>query len=165
LPITPLHSPNVQLLTLSQTSALQKVRLEDDLDWYYERSDDKNKKGHFNGSPVVTAFLPDNEAWEKLPKNLVIYLFSPFGERALTKILKYHVVPNYIVHAEWIYNYDPHKKKLHTEGAEMDFEFPFPTALKGYKLPVHIKKVSSILSPLSPSRFMGSSIAALWPYI
>jgi len=130
-------------LPCPQTSALQKVRLEDDLDWYYKRSDNKKKKGRFVGAPVVTSFIPDNEAWEKLPRNLVIYLFSPFGEKALTKILKYHVVPNYIVHAEWIYTYNPDKKKeLHTKGTEMDFKFPFPTALKGYKLPVHIVKVS-----------------------
>jgi len=31
---------------------------------------------------------------------------------------------------------------LHGEGVELEFDFPFPTTLKGYKLPVHIKKTT-----------------------
>jgi hypothetical protein len=57
--------------------------------------------GLFNQTtaPAVTAFLPINSAWNALPKDLQLFLFSPFGERALKKLLQFHIVPNHIVHS------------------------------------------------------------------
>ncbi|KAF8343968.1 FAS1 domain-containing protein [Cantharellus anzutake] len=156
------------------TSAIQKVGLEDAVNWWYEhdKDDDKDKDkikvrrfggdgdgdndhkhhGHFVGTPSVTLFAPTNDAWKALPQKLVNYLFSPFGKRALTKLLRFHIIPDYIVYTEWVH--DVRKKKdvlslddregngdgVSTKGTELDFEFPFPTALKGAKLDVHIVK-------------------------
>lgn len=137
-------------VTIPQTSAIQKVGLEDAIDWHYVHKEG-GLKPHFAGAPAVTVFIPDNDAWKKLPEKLVIYLFSPFGKKALTKLLQFHVVPNFIVHAEWIHLVK-HPKEVEAEGVELDFSFPFPTALKNYTLPVHIKKVSCLTSVLTQIR-------------
>lgn len=47
----------------------------------------------------MTFFAPTNGAFRRLPKRLKFYLFSPFGERALKKILAYHIVPDFILHS------------------------------------------------------------------
>lgn len=85
-----------------------------------------------------------------MPERLILYLFSPIGEKALTKLLQFHVVPNYIIHAEWVVpvnskDGDFQAPALFTGEAEQDFSFPFPTALKNYTLPVHIKKSTPTL--------------------
>ena len=51
-------------------------------------------KASLEGSPVVTAFVPSNKAFSRLPRKLQLFLFSPFGERALKKLLQYHTVPD-----------------------------------------------------------------------
>jgi len=124
------------------TSAVQKVGLSEGLDWHYDHSS-SSFKPKFVGSPAITVFVPDNNAWKRLPERLILYLFSPIGEKALTKLLQFHVVPNYIIHAEWIIPVKSKDVDVHafgTGGIEEDFSFPFPTALTNYSLPVHIKK-------------------------
>ncbi|KAL5490114.1 hypothetical protein ACEPAI_4947 [Sanghuangporus weigelae] len=56
------------------------------------------------GSPVVTLFAPTNKAFFSLPKDLQLFLFSPFGERVLKKILQFHVVPDIALYTDWILN-------------------------------------------------------------
>lgn len=51
------------------------------------------------GSPAVTVFAPTNKAFEALPRDLKLYLFSPFGKRALRKVLEYHIAPNFVLHS------------------------------------------------------------------
>lgn len=51
------------------------------------------------GSPAVTVFAPTNKAFEALPSDLRLYLFSPFGKRALRKVLEYHIVPEFVLHS------------------------------------------------------------------
>ncbi|KAF8311289.1 FAS1 domain-containing protein [Clavulina sp. PMI_390] len=128
------------------SSAIQKVGLAEGLDWHWVHDKDHHaKKPKFEGSPAITAFVPTNSAFKKLPEHLVLYLFSPVGIRALRKLLQFHVVPNYIIHAEWIVPVDP-KDSFSTmqhslvEDGDQDFSFPFPTALKNFTLPVSIKK-------------------------
>ncbi len=43
---------------------------------------------------MVTVFAPTNHAFQRLPKRLKFFLFSPFGERVLKKLLQYHIVPD-----------------------------------------------------------------------
>ena len=78
---------------LPQTSAIQHVNGTDAIDWHWVR-DSKT----LEGSPAVTVFAPTNEAFHVLPRRLKFFLFSPFGHRALKKILAYHVVPEFIFH-------------------------------------------------------------------
>jgi hypothetical protein len=40
----------------------------------------------------------------RLPVRLRLWLFSPAGEKALKKLLSYHIVPDYILNADFVYN-------------------------------------------------------------
>jgi hypothetical protein len=39
----------------------------------------------------------------ELPAKLKFFLFSPFGEKALAKVLAYHYIPNTLLHSEVLY--------------------------------------------------------------
>jgi len=78
------------------TSTLQRSGLTEALDIRYIPH-----KG-FEGSGLTTLFAPTNHAFGALPKKLRLFLFSPFGEKALKKILSYHVVPNVTVFSDYI---------------------------------------------------------------
>ncbi|CAG7846272.1 SubName: Full=Uncharacterized protein {ECO:0000313/EMBL:CCA68471.1} [Serendipita indica DSM 11827] len=81
------------------SSALQKVGLDDALQWRWKKSSPRPKvtaqwsrcsrptTGHSSGSQLVFA------SW----------LFSPAGEKALKKLLQFHIVPNYILHSDWVH--------------------------------------------------------------
>jgi len=75
-------------LTSLKTSAIQRSGLTDLLDLRYTH------KNGFEGAPLVTVFAPTNHAFQRLPKRLKFFLFSPFGERVLKKLLQYHIVPD-----------------------------------------------------------------------
>lgn len=61
--------------------------------------DAETKQVYTEGAPVVTVFAPSNAAFEKLPLKLKFFLFSPFGENVLKKILQYHIVPTTVIHS------------------------------------------------------------------
>jgi len=90
------------------TSALQRSELTHDLDLRWVRD-----KG-LTGASLVTIFAPTNRAFEALPKKLQYYLFSPFGERVLKKLLQYHIVPNTAVHSNYIHHAPGHKSLAST---------------------------------------------------
>ncbi|KAF8197430.1 FAS1 domain-containing protein [Pholiota molesta] len=79
------------------TSALQRSKLTDNLDLRYIHG-----KG-LEGTSLVTIFAPTNRAFESLPAKLQLFLFSPFGERVLQKLLQYHIVPGAAVHSNYIH--------------------------------------------------------------
>lgn len=81
-----------------QTSAIQRVGLTDAVDWRYIRGE-KGEKGTVEGSPSTTIFAPTNQAWQHLPWKLKLFLFSPFGERVLTKLIQFHIAPDVILHS------------------------------------------------------------------
>ncbi|OSD02770.1 hypothetical protein PYCCODRAFT_1477418 [Trametes coccinea BRFM310] len=83
------------------TSALQRVELTDAVDWHDVRNSDG--KHTVEGSPAVTFFAPTNRAFERLPTRLRHFLFSPFGEKALKKLLQFHIVPELVLHADYIH--------------------------------------------------------------
>lgn len=90
-----------------QSSAIQRVGLTDDIDWRNTKDDT------VVGSPAVTFFAPTNKAFSRLPRNLKIFLFSPFGEKALKKLLQFHVVPEFVLHTSkyivlWLRNESDH---------------------------------------------------------
>lgn len=47
----------------------------------------------------MTLLAPTNRAFARLPPDLRHFLFSPFGTRALKKILQYHVIPEYVLYS------------------------------------------------------------------
>lgn len=81
-----------------------------------------------------------------------MFLFSPFGETALRKLLAFHTIPDRLVFSEWydrvhkddddesdfVIKYDDNDKL----GFEWDYHF---RSLTGQKLPVHVKKYQSKL--------------------
>ncbi|KAI0807075.1 FAS1 domain-containing protein [Fomes fomentarius] len=79
------------------TSALQRVGLTDQLEW-------SDIHGPVSGSPAVTVFAPTNRAFARLPRRLRRFLFSPFGEKALKKLLQFHIVPEFVLHSNYLHN-------------------------------------------------------------
>lgn len=79
------------------TSALQRSNLTKKLDIRYVRD-----RG-LEGTPLVTIFAPTNRAFERLPQKLKMFLFSPWGEGVLAKLLQYHVVPEAVIHSNYIF--------------------------------------------------------------
>ncbi|KAI1790733.1 FAS1 domain-containing protein [Ganoderma leucocontextum] len=80
------------------TSALQRVGLTDELD--FRNVED----GSIEGSPAVSVFAPSNKAFSRLPPKLKLFLFSPFGEKALKKLLQFHIVPEAVLHSDYYHN-------------------------------------------------------------
>ncbi len=79
----------------SQTSTSQRSGLTTELDLLYQEPKHEGDDPTFKGAGVVTSFAPANRAFQVLPTKLQLYLFSPFGESALRKILQFHVVPDF----------------------------------------------------------------------
>jgi len=97
------------------TSALQRSNLTELLDFrhVHHHADAKD----FEGSPLVTVFAPTNRAFEKLPRKLKLFLFSPFGERILQKLLRYHIVPEVVFFSDYV-----HFRKVEEQPDFIDLE-------------------------------------------
>jgi uncharacterized surface protein with fasciclin (FAS1) repeats len=135
-------------------AALEKIALQDRYQFNSDFGKEWNKKHkndrHGKGYAATTFFAPTNAAWAQLPQDLQMYLFSPFGEATLRKLLAYHTVPNRLVFSEWydrvhedeidesdfVVRYDEDDKL----GFEWDYHF---RSLTGQRLPVHAKKYQS----------------------
>lgn len=94
--------------------------------------------------------MPLNEAWNKLPSDLQLFLFSPAGERTLRKLLAWHVVPNAAVFSEWgIPCYHDETNSTVASGHPSDdLSFTWGhhfNTLIDQKMPVYIKKTKSML--------------------
>ncbi|KAF8636540.1 hypothetical protein AX17_003352 [Amanita inopinata Kibby_2008] len=91
------------------TSVIQRTGLTDALDFRYVPSDNESRT---EGTPAVTVFAPTNKAFQSLPKDLQLFLFSPFGERVLRKLLQYHIVPDFVLHADHSFNHSSDQPSL-----------------------------------------------------
>lgn len=60
------------------------------------------------GTEAATLFAPSNLAWDRLPWGFRAYLFSPWGEKLLGKILMLHSIPNDIVYADSVHHVNRH---------------------------------------------------------
>ncbi|WWC85777.1 uncharacterized protein L201_000643 [Kwoniella dendrophila CBS 6074] len=94
------------------TSSVQKLHGREYLDWSYDKEHSRPGKPRFHGKPLVTLFAPTNEAFKAIPPKLKFYLFSPFGEHALTKLLAYHYIPNTLLLSELLYTQKEHKSEI-----------------------------------------------------
>ncbi|EIW85335.1 FAS1 domain-containing protein [Coniophora puteana RWD-64-598 SS2] len=112
----------VPLIFSYATTAVQRVDLTGALDRWYTK-DAGEGKGNFMGAAATTAFVPTSAAFQILPKKLQLYLFSPFGEKALKKILQYHIVPNTVFHSDYF-----HEQNVKQKAAppQMTFDFTEP---------------------------------------
>ncbi|KAG8861479.1 hypothetical protein FRB96_002928 [Tulasnella sp. 330] len=143
--------------------ALLKTNLQDNVEFNSQfKKGGKNKDmGRHNdrygrGCPASTLFVPTNEAWERLPRDLVSYLFSPMGERTLRKLLAWHTLPNSVVFTEWGRVVDRHKHRKDRHGSSLfddddddrDLSFEWDRHFDSFidqKMPVHVKKVENRL--------------------
>jgi uncharacterized surface protein with fasciclin (FAS1) repeats len=154
---TPLYLPpdiadiiyNIPKRLSISSLAILKTNLQNTVEFNSQYKKNKDL-GHHNdrhgkGSPVSTFFIPTNEAWEKLPKELIAYLFSPFGERTLRKLLAWHTLPNTVVFSEW--GRVVHSSSLSSNSfEEQDLSFEWDRHFDSFvdqKLPVHVKKTES----------------------
>ncbi|KAK8845448.1 hypothetical protein IAR55_006161 [Kwoniella newhampshirensis] len=98
------------------TSSVQKIHEAHLLEWRYEHSHNSSsledhkhaEHGHFHGAPLATLFAPSNAAFHLIPAKLKFYLFSPFGEKALAKVLAYHYLPKTLLLSEVLFT-EKHK--------------------------------------------------------
>ncbi|WVQ80369.1 hypothetical protein IAT38_002474 [Cryptococcus sp. DSM 104549] len=132
------------------TSSVQKIDEAHLLDWKFDR--EHSKRGHpkFTGTPLATIFAPTNAAFHLLPAELKFYLFSPFGEKALKKILAYHYIPHTLLLSEKVHvakHNDHHGHKKHSEdlwsaGDDPSFKWDFDikTALPNATLHLVLEK-------------------------
>ncbi|ORX34664.1 hypothetical protein BD324DRAFT_634413 [Kockovaella imperatae] len=70
-------------------------------DLIHELFSKKEEEAKFIGTPLATMFVPTNSAFAVLPPRLKFFLFSPFGRRALTKILAYHYIYDALILTEF----------------------------------------------------------------
>ncbi|KAG9031834.1 hypothetical protein FRB95_002279 [Tulasnella sp. JGI-2019a] len=136
-----------QKMSITAT-ALLKTNLQSNVEYnsgYKKKSgDDQERMGRHNdrygrGSPDTTLFVPTNEAWERLPEDLLLYLFSPRGERTLRKLMAFHTLPDNIVFTEW--NRQVHNRHSFFDEDDLSFEWDkhFNSCID-QKMPVHVKK-------------------------
>ncbi|KAL4065437.1 FAS1 domain-containing protein [Scleroderma yunnanense] len=85
------------------TSAIQRVGLTGHIDRRYFHGKDESHGG-FHGAKTATFFAPTNSAFRRLPRKLQFWLFSPFGERALRKLLEFHIVPDFALFSDYIHH-------------------------------------------------------------
>lgn len=84
------------------TSALQRSNLTELLDFRHVHHDAHETS--LKHSNLVTVFAPTNHAFQRLPKKLRLFLFSPFGERVLQKLLRYHIVPEVAFFSDYVHH-------------------------------------------------------------
>ncbi|KZT59446.1 FAS1 domain-containing protein [Calocera cornea HHB12733] len=107
----------------------------------------------WTGSPALTIFAPSNKAWSRLPPRLSQWLHSPWGEWALEKLLKFHIVNGTVLFADWVHpklsGVSPSAREGEEgegEGGEAlwpkyDYTALLPTLLgANHTLPIHVNK-------------------------
>ncbi|KAI6019726.1 hypothetical protein F5J12DRAFT_812737 [Pisolithus orientalis] len=85
------------------TSAIQRVHLTGAVDRWYVPGEG-HTRGNFHGAPSTTFFAPTSAAFQRLPKKLQRFLFSPFGEKALKKLLEFHIIPDFVLFSDYVHN-------------------------------------------------------------
>jgi len=119
------------------TSAVQHLHGQHYLDWQYDREHSEPGKPKFHGTGLATLFAPTNVAFGLLPPELKFYLFSPFGSRALKKIIAYHYIPDTLLLTELLVDNRKHDHKHHDK-SEVNVEsvqfFDEPTFHKEFDI-------------------------------
>ncbi|KAL5334924.1 Fasciclin domain-containing protein [Aspergillus crustosus] len=95
-----------------------------------------------------TIFTPSNKAFEHLGLKINAFLFSPFGEKYLRALVKYHIVPNTTVYSDTVYTSEgvvkPFTASTSTVSDSEDPEteglahFDLETLLEGHKISVDV---------------------------
>ena len=82
-----------------------------------------------------TIFAPSNRAWARLGYKINGFLFSKFGEKYLTALLKYHIAPGKAVFSDYVAE---GKKEEKTEDDDDGYHAELDTLLGDKKVKVDI---------------------------
>ncbi|BCS02169.1 fasciclin domain-containing protein [Aspergillus luchuensis] len=114
-----------------------------------------------------TVFIPTNEAFRKLPEDVLTYLFSDEGAAYLQALLRYHVFANQSLYSNRLYDQDSAPEHfIQTPEATPDHtiptpenqgdrlwrvlkgvrRFPLPTCLDGQHLTVAVTRCGGLIS-------------------
>ncbi|KAE8143944.1 FAS1 domain-containing protein [Aspergillus pseudotamarii] len=93
-----------------------------------ENKDKDTKKGH-------TIFAPSNTAFSKLGFKINAFLFSPYGQKYLLALLKYHIVPDRTLYSDVIYT---EKGEIRPFGVKGFTHLDLPTLLGDRRLSVDV---------------------------
>jgi len=136
---------------------------------------DNSEKYTLEGSSALTLFAPTNSAFEHLPLKLRLFLFSPFGQHVLRKVLEYHIIPNLVVHSGMAYfplfemsltravdyQYNNSASEFLAERTAQsssygkvisDTHFKLPTRLEDHYVQAHVRKYEFTLPVPGPDK-------------
>ncbi|KAG1904036.1 FAS1 domain-containing protein [Suillus fuscotomentosus] len=143
------------------TSAIQHVGLIGAVDYW--RIPDKDCHISFVGAELATFFAPTSGAFQRLPKKLRLFLFSPFGARALRKLLEYHVVPQLVLHTDYVHNATSYTALIDDREAGVFVDSPgnplyaynltLPTLLENHSLNVQVARYKAKIPLPGPARY------------
>jgi len=130
------------------TSAVGKLDYKEQLEWTYDRNASEPGNATHSGTGLLTLFAANNAAFARLPSKLGFYLFSPWGEQALRKIISYHISPNVLLFSDFFYSENKTWSEVETTVSEhsdlgdpsFHKEFKVPTCLTNATLDVVIDK-------------------------
>ncbi|BFZ56992.1 hypothetical protein PYCC9005_004042 [Savitreella phatthalungensis] len=106
-----------------------------------------------NETRKSTIFAPSNRGFAKLGPGINAWLFSKRGEQALTKLLKYHVVPNVLFYSDAV----EEKSETFPGGNGPATHYEFDTLLEGKKISVDVKEFFRFKSFIFNGRPIGLS--------
>ena len=136
---------------------------------------DNGEEYTLQGSSALTLFAPTNSAFEHLPLKLRLFLFSPFGQHVLRKVLEYHIIPNLVVHSGMTclsltgisfipavdYQYNNSASEFLVERTAQsssygkvvsDAHFKLPTRLEDHYVQAHVRKYEFTLPVPGPDK-------------
>ncbi|KAL3472002.1 Fasciclin domain-containing protein [Aspergillus californicus] len=143
--------PTLLLLDILPTkfSTFNLALYKSSLNSYLNTSSSPSPKSH-----GFTLFTPTNSAFQHLGLKINAFLFSPFGRKYLTALLKYHIVPNETLYSDVLYTKDGEIKPFGIKAQIRDND---EEGTKGF---THID-----LETLLPGHTIAVDIEHLGPYV
>ncbi|EWC48823.1 hypothetical protein DRE_00128 [Drechslerella stenobrocha 248] len=92
-----------------------------------------------------TLFAPPNSAWERLPRKVNAFLFSPFGRKYLKALLQYHVVLNETLYSDAYYHPIAQEGEVQSL-PKGQYHVDLPTLLEGKHLSIDISRFGGFIN-------------------
>lgn len=137
------------------TSAIQRVDLTGAVDRWWTPGKDGDH-GSFVGAGITTFFAPTSVAFQRLPHKLRHFLFSPFGAKALKKLLEYHIVPQVALHTDYVHDATSYTAFIDDQKAGIPlyaYNLTVPTLLENYSLNVQVARYKAKIPLPGPARY------------
>ncbi|KAG1760056.1 hypothetical protein EDD22DRAFT_980795 [Suillus occidentalis] len=144
------------------TSAIQRVDLTGAVDRWWTPGKDGDH-GSFVGAEITTFFAPTSGAFQRLPHKLRLFLFSPFGSKALKKLLEYHIVPQIVLHTDYVHDATSYSAFVEDRISDVlpdppgnlvyAYNLTFPTLLENHVVNVQVARYKAKIPLPGPSRY------------